>query len=212
MRGAIFDVDGTLLDSMTVWWDVLIDFYRQHGVELTDEEAFEFKELTLKESIPMIIDTLGLDESFEEVSDTFQQMTTLQYENTLPLKEGADEYLKQLHDSGVKIAIATSGYEDLCKKAFTRLGVWQYIDACAFSSEVGVNKSNPDVYLLAAKRIGVPPEECTVFEDITTGIGGAKKGGFETCAIYDATNVDETDALKQLSDHYITGWKDLLQR
>lgn len=212
MRGAIFDVDGTLLDSMTVWWDVLIDFYRQHGVELTDEEAFEFKELTLKESIPMIIDTLGLDESFEEVSDTFQQMATLQYENTLPLKEGADEYLKQLHDSGVKIAIATSGYEDLCKKAFTRLGVWQYIDACAFSSEVGVNKSNPDVYLLAAKRIGVPPEECTVFEDITTGIGGAKKGGFETCAIYDATNADETDALKQLSDHYITGWKDLLQR
>ena len=210
MRGAIFDVDGTLLDSMTVWWDVLIDFYEQHGVTLTDEEAFEFKELTLKESIPMIIDTLGLDESLEEVSDTFQKMASLQYENTLPLKEGADEYLKKLHDSGVKIAIATSGYEELCKKAFTRLGVWQYIDACAFSSEVGVNKSNPDVYLLAAKRIGIPPKECMVFEDITTGIGGAKKGGFETCAIYDATNADETDALKQLSDDYITGWKDLL--
>ena len=137
-------------------------------------------------------------------------MASLQYENTLPLKEGADEYLKKLHYSGVKIAIATSGYEELCKKAFTRLGVWQYIDACAFSSEVGVNKSNPDVYLLAAKRIGIPPKECMVFEDITTGIGGAKKGGFETCAIYDATNADETDALKQLSDHYITGWKDLL--
>lgn len=210
MRGAIFDVDGTLLDSMTVWWDVLIDFYRQHGVILTDEEAFEFKEMTLKESIPRIIDTLGLDESLEEVSDTFQKMASLQYESTLPLKEGADEYLKKLHDSGVKIAIATSGYEELCKKAFTRLGVWQYIDACAFSSEVGVNKSNPDVYLLAAKRIGIPPKECMVFEDITTGIGGAKKGGFQTCAIYDATNADETDALKQLSDHYITGWKDLL--
>ena len=210
MRGAIFDVDGTRLDSRTVWWDVLRDFYEQHGVTLTDEEAFEFKELTLKESIPMIIDTLDLDESLEEVSDTFQKMASLQYENTLPLKEGADEYLKKLHDSGVKIAIATSGYEELCKKAFTRLGVWQYIDACAFSSEVGVNKSNPDVYLLAAKRIGIPPKECMVFEDITTGIGGAKKGGFETCAIYDATNADETDALKQLSDHYITGWKDLL--
>ena len=82
--------------------------------------------------------------------------------------------------------------------------------ACAFSSEVGVNKSNPDVYLLAAKRIGIPPEECTVFEDITTGIGGAKKGGFSTCAIFDETNADETDALKQLSDHYITGWEELL--
>ena len=76
--------------------------------------------------------------------------------------------------------------------------VWEYDDGGAFSSEVGVNKSNPDVYLLAAKRIGIPPEECTVFEDITTGIGGAKKGGFSTCAIFDETNADETDALKQL--------------
>lgn len=212
MRGAIFDVDGTLLDSMTVWWDVIIDFYRQHGVEISDEEAFEYKELTMNESLPMIIERLGLDMTFDELSDIFKQMASLQYENTLPLKEGAGEYLKQLHDRGVKIAIATSGYEELCRKAFSRLGVWQYIDACAFSSEVGVNKSNPDVYLLAAERIGIPPEECTVFEDIATGIGGAKKGGFKTCAVYDTSNADETDALKQLSDHYITGWKDLLQR
>ena len=68
------------------------------------------------------------------------------------------------------------------------------------------------MYLLAAKRIGIPPGECVVFEDIITGISGAKKGGFKTCAIYDDTNAAETDALKQLSDHYITGWKDLLQR
>ena len=164
MRGAIFDVDGTLLDSMQVWWDVVVDFFKEHGVELPYEEAKEYKEMTMKESIPTIKNRLNLDLSFEE----------------------------------------------LCKTAFTRLGVWNYIDACAFSSEVGVNKSNPDVYLLAAKRIGIPPEECTVFEDITTGIGGAKKGGFSTCAIFDETNADETDALKQLSDHYITGWEELL--
>lgn len=212
MRGAIFDVDGTLLDSMTVWWDVLIDFFKTHGRELTDEEAAEYKERTLEESIPIMIDLLKLDISEKEISAKLQEMALFHYANTLSLKDGAGEYLKKLHDSGIKIAIATSGYEELCKKAFTRLGVWDYIDACAFSSEVGVNKSNPDVYLLAAKRIGVPPEECMVFEDIAAGIGGAKKGGFQTCAVYDETNADETEALKQLSDHYITGWKDLLQR
>ncbi len=212
MRGAIFDVDGTLLDSMTVWWDVLIDFFKLHGKELTDEEASKYKELTLEESIPIMTDLLNLNMSKEEVSDKLKEMACLEYERNLPLKEGAKEYIKKLHDDGVKIAIATSGYEELCKKAFTRLGVWEYIDACAFSSEVRVNKSNPDVYLLAAKRIGIPPGECVVFEDIITGISGAKKGGFKTCAIYDDTNAAETDALKQLSDHYITGWKDLLQR
>lgn len=211
MRGAIFDVDGTLLDSMSVWWDVIADFYRRHGIELSDEKAADYKELTLEESLPMIIKTIGLDMTFEELLDNFKQIVSLQYENILPLKADAEKYLKKLHDEGVQIAIATSGYEELCKKAFTRLNVWQYIDACAFSSEVGVNKSNPDVYLLAAKRLGLPPEECTVFEDISSGIRGAKKGGFTTCAIYDKTNADETVLLKQLADRYITGWKELLK-
>lgn len=210
MKGAIFDVDGTLLDSMGVWWDVLIDFFKMHGSELSDDEAEKYKELTLEESIPIMADLLKLDMSAEEISDKLKQMAFLQYENTLPLKTGADRYLKKLHDEGVKIAIATSGYEELCRKAFSRLNVWRYIDACAFSSEVGVNKSNPDVYLLAAERIGIPPGECIVFEDITNGIRGAKKGGFMTCAIYDETNTDETDMLKQLSDRYITSWEELL--
>ena len=210
MQGAIFDVDGTLLDSMSVWWDVLIEFHKQHGVELSDTEAMTFKEVTLDESIPMMIDRFNLSETPEEVLDILKGMTAKYYETTLPLKKGAKEYLKKLHEGGVKIAIATSGYEELCKTAFTRLGVWQYIDACAFSSEVGVNKSNPDVYLLAAKRIGVPPEECIVYEDILSGITGAKKGGFHTCAVYDDTNADETDALKELADCYIKGWNDLL--
>ncbi len=210
MRGAIFDVDGTLLDSMSVWWDVLIDFFKMHGSELSDEEATKYKDYTLDESIPVMIDLLGLDMTKEEVLSALQEMIFEQYKNNIPLKKGADKYLKKLHNDGVKIAIATSGYEELCKLAFERLGVWQYIDACAFSSEVGVNKSNPDVYLLAAKRLGVSPEECTVYEDIVNGINGAKKGGFTTCAIYDSSNADETDVLKQLSDHYITGWEDLL--
>ncbi len=211
MNGAIFDVDGTLLDSMNVWWDVLIEFFKAHGRDLSDEEAAQYKELTLEESIPIMADLLKLNMSGDEISDKLKQMAMKQYKYTLTLKKDAEKYLKKLHDEGIKIAIATSGYRELCEQAFSRLNVWQYIDACAFSSEVGVNKSNPDVYLLAAKRIGVRPEDCTVFEDISAGIRGAKKGGFMTCAIYDDTNADETDILKQLSDRYITGWSELIK-
>lgn len=211
MRGAIFDVDGTLLDSMSVWWDVLTEFFIARGKKLTDEEAIEYKDLTLEESIPIMADILNLDMSMEEILKELKGMAQKQYEYTLPLKENADKYLKRLHESGVKIAIATSGYEDLCKRAFTRLGVWKYIDACAFSSEVGVNKSNPDVYLLAAKRLNVPPQECVVFEDILTGICGAKKGGFKTCAVYDSSSASEAAELKKAADKYIYGWNELLK-
>lgn len=209
-RGAIFDVDGTLLDSMSVWWDVLIDFFKSRGRELSDEEAAEYKELTLEESIPLMADILGIDTPMEEILKELKDMALRQYENTLPLKKGAREYMKKLRDEGVKIAVATSGYEELCRKAFERLGVWQYIDACAFSSEVGVNKSHPDVYLLAAGRLNVPPEECVVFEDIITGIEGAKKGGFKTCAVYDKSSADDSETLKNTADMYITEWSELL--
>lgn len=211
MKGAIFDVDGTLLDSMSVWDDVLSDFYREHGTVLTDKEAESFRTMTIEESIPAIIDNLHLKSSYDELFSLFMDKGLYQYEHVLKLKNDADKYLKQLHNEGVKIAIATSGFKVHCQKAFTRLGVWDLIDACAFSSEVGVNKSNPDVYLLAAKRIQVRPEECVVFEDISSGILGAKKGNFSTCAVYDPSNVCETELLKKLADRYINGWTELIK-
>ena len=211
MRGAIFDVDGTLLDSMNMWFQLVVEFYKLHGRELSMEEALEYGDVTLEESVPVIIEQLGLEMTVGELIGELKMMAVKQYEDFLPLKEGAAEYMKKLHDEGVKIAIATSGYEELCKRAFTRLGVWQYIDACAFSAEVGVNKSNPDVYLLAAERLGVKPEDTTVYEDILKGIIGAKKGGFHTCAIYDSSNEADTEELKKTADNYITSWNDLLR-
>lgn len=75
---------------------------------------------------------------------------------------------------------------------------------------MGVNKSNPDVYLLAAERIGVAPSECVVYEDIVPGIEGAKKGGFETCAVWDISNTGKTEELKKKSDRYIKSFAELL--
>lgn len=211
MKGAIFDVDGTLLDSMNVWWKVTSDFFRNNNIVITNDMAAEYKEMPLEESIPIIIKEFGLNMTVEEIIGEFQKMIEKEYRENIQLKPYAGEYIKQLSSSGIKIAIATSGYESLCRPAFERLGVWQYINACAFTSEVGVNKGNPDIYLLAAEKIGVQPCECVVYEDIVLGISGAKKGGFITCAVSDATNAHETDVLKKEADSYIESWKELLQ-
>ena len=210
MKGAIFDVDGTLLDSMTVWYNITDKFFRDRGLVMSDEDAAMYKEMTLEESLPLIRDTFAMDMNVDEVWAEFRRLAGIEYENYIDMKPGAKEYIAKLRADGVKIAVATSGYEQLCKAAFKRLGIIDYIDAYAFSSEVGVNKGNPDIYLLAAERLGIKPEECVVYEDIVLGISGAKKAGFKTCAIYDDTNAAQTDELKRLSDHYITGWKELL--
>jgi len=94
--------------------------------------------------------------------------------------------------------------------AFKRLGILDLITTHSNSKEVGVNKSNPDVYLLAAKRLGIAPEKCMVFEDIYPGICGAKKGGFLTCAIYDTLSKNDTENMKKDADIYIKSWREVL--
>lgn len=211
MRGAIFDVDGTLLDSMPVWWRASERFFENHNIEVTSEKFAEYKEMRLDDSLPQIRAEYGLDMSVDEMILEFRRLAAEEYRDSVQLKPYAKEYMEQLKNDGVKIAIATSGYEGLCKSAFERLGVWDLIDARAFSDEVGVSKSNPDIYLLAAKRIGIKPSECVVYEDITAGISGAKRGGFKTCAVFDESNEDDTEILKKLADNYIKSWSELLR-
>lgn len=210
MKGAIFDVDGTLLDSMPVWWRATEKFCKNHNIDMTAEKFAEYNEMRLEDSLPQIRAEHGLEMSVDEMISELRCLVFEEYRDFVLMKPRAKEYVEKLHNEGVKIAIATSGYEGLCKAAFERLGVWDLIDARAFSDEVGVNKSNPDVYLLAAQRLGLNPSECVVFEDIATGIGGAKKGGFKTCAVYDESNADKTETLKELADMYITDFGELL--
>ncbi len=210
MRGAIFDVDGTLLDSMPVWWRVSEKFFRNHNLDVSYERFEEYKEMRLEDSLPLIREEFKLDMTVNEMIDEFRRLAFEEYRDSVQLKPYAKEYMEKLHKEGVKIAVATSGYEGLCRSAFVRLGVWDMIDARAFSDEVGVDKSHPDVYLLAAERIGVDPSQCVVFEDIVKGIEGAKSGGFKTCAVYDESNEEETQTLKSIADRYIKSWKELL--
>lgn len=210
MKGAIFDVDGTLLDSMPVWWRASERFFKEHKIEMTSERFWQYTDMRLEDSLPQIRDEFKLDMTVDEMIGEFRALAAIEYRDSVQLKPHAKEYMEKLHAEGVKIAIATSGYEELCKAAFERLGVWDLIDARAFSDEVGVDKSNPDVYLLAAKRLGLNPSDCVVFEDIAAGISGAKKGGFKTCAVYDESSKGEAETIKALSDKYITSWKELL--
>lgn len=208
--GAIFDMDGTILESMGIWRDITMGFMKERNLQVTDEEIYAYKDMTMNESVALIKEKYGLKESPEEINREFNRRVRNVYMYEVQPKPGIREYMQKLKGEGVKIAIATSGYRELCEAAMKRLGMSDMIDAYALSSEVGVNKSNPDVYLLAAERIGVEPKECMVFEDILIGIEGAKKGGMQTTAVYDDLNRQDTDALKEAADRYIKSWKELL--
>ena len=209
-KGAIFDVDGTILDTMTVWQEVTTKFLTERNLPVIAEEMAAYKEMIIDESMTFIREKYGLSESVQELKDEFNRLVSNAYFFEVNPKPGIKEYMEKLKSEGVKIAIATSGYKDLAEAALKRLGMADMIDAYALSCEVGVKKSNPDVYLLAAKRIDVAPKDCMVFEDILIGIQGAKKGGMKTTAIYDDLNAEDTEKLKKEADRYIKDWTELL--
>lgn len=167
-------------------------------------------DMRLEDSAPLLIKLWDLDMTSEFILDSVKKQFQTEYKTTIEAKPYVVDYIKKLHNKGVKIAVATSGYYELCSHALKRHGILEYIDAFAFSHEVGCAKSNPDIYLLAAQRLGVSPKDTTVYEDILIGIQGAKKGGFGTCAVEDETNLHETDKLKEEADIYIKSWKELL--
>lgn len=210
MQGAIFDIDGTLLDSMGSWNDATGLFYKRRNLTLTKEDFDFFKSVTLNESFPYIKKRYNLSLTLDEMKDEFSGIIQNEYKYNIPLKPYVKEYLELLKSKGIKLACATSTKAEYCIPAFKRLGVFELFDVFTYSDEVGVNKSDPAVYLLAAKRLGLLPTACTVFEDILIGIKSAKSAGFKTCAVFDETNKSETDALKSEADIYIRSFSELL--
>lgn len=210
MKGAIFDIDGTILDSMSAWTKATTEFYRRKGISVNEKDFSYFATVTLTESFNYIKNTYNLNMSVDEIFSEFDGIILDEYKYNIPAKPFAVEYLKKLKSDGVKLSVATSARPAFCEAAFSRLGILELFDAFCYSDKVGTNKSKPDIYLLAAEKLNLAPQECAVFEDILTGIKSAKTAGFFTCAIYDETNKNDTDEIKRIADKYILSWKALL--
>lgn len=212
MQGAVFDIDGTILDSMGIWYTVTVKFLAMHGVNITEQQADAYSEMTLEQSLPYLQRQFLPQLTINQISDGIYGMLADEYGKRVQAKPGVCDYIRGLYDRGVRIAAATSSYPELCRSALSRLGIDRFITAYTFSHEVGCGKDKPDIYLLAAKKLSLKPYDCTVFEDLLAGVISAKSAGFNVIAVADHSNIPDTQRLIQHSDRYITGWNELLSK
>ena len=209
-KGAIFDLDGTLLDSMGLWAQIDAGFLTKRGIEATEDYIQAVTPLGFQEAADYTIARYGLDESGEDIIAEWNRMCLDAYRHRVELKPDAKEYLLYLKEAGVKLGVATALSPDLFTPALENNGVLHLFDAFASLDEVKRGKGFPDIYLLASRRLGVEPGQCMVFEDISAGIAGAKAGGFRTCGVYDPYSAYEWAGIQGMADRTIERYRELL--
>lgn len=208
-KGAIFDLDGTLLDSMGIWAKIDERFLSKRGIVLPNDYVEKVTPMNYDDAAAYTIARFSLPEAKKDVIKDWIELSKEAYESEIRLKPYAETYLRQLKSQGVKLAVATAQTEELYRPALQNNGVLDLFDAFADLSEVTRGKGFPDIYLLAAQRIGLKSEDCAVFEDISSGIRGAKAGGFFTCGVYDFYSEYEKERIMREADRYIMSYLEL---
>lgn len=210
-KGAIFDLDGTLFDSMGIWYQIDVDFFANYGYDMPEGYSEKVAQMGSWQTAVYTSEIMDGKFSPDELIKIWLDMAKEYYENTIELKPGAKEYLLMLKEEGVKLGIATALFDEVYRPTLVRTGIADLFDVFVSSGELKLAKSSPEVYLHTAKLMGVKPEECMVFEDILPGIQGAKKGGFRAIAIYDSHDRTDQTLLKEAADEYIMDFKEMLK-
>lgn len=210
IQACLFDMDGTLLNSMHIWKDIDIEFLGRYGHELPPTLQREIEGMSFRETAVYIKEKFGLPEDVDAIMDTWNEMAFQKYSEEIFFKEGAFEFVKRLKEKGIRTAICTSNSRELVNAVGEHLGFMPYFDTIITSGEVGAGKPAPDIYLEAAKRVGVSPENCLVFEDIVTGLMAGKRAGMKTCAVEDLYSADQREAKKAMADYYLDSYLHLL--
>lgn len=210
-KACIFDFDGTLVDSMWVWERVDREFMIKRGLEYTREHTEALAVLGFEGSADYFIDVFGLDERPEDLIKEWQHMALDKYANEVQLKPGARELLEGLHAQGMPIAIATSLQRMLLEPALRNRGILDLFGAVCVCEEVCEGgKSTPAVYEEAARQLGVPLNECLIFEDVAKAARSAKKGGATVVGVRDDHEQQNREELIEAADYFIEGFDGLL--
>ena len=202
IRGAIFDVDGTLLDSMFIWDTIGETYLRSIGYEPREKLNEVFKNMSLFQAARYYRTEYGVTLSIDEIMNGVNAILERYYRFEVSLKPGVAELLAQLQASGVKLCIATATDRYLVEAALERCGVLSCFGAIFTCNEVGHGKDEPDIFEEALRFLGTEKAETVVFDDALYAVRTAKEAGFPVAVIYDSHEKNQ-EGLRALADFYI---------
>jgi HAD superfamily hydrolase (TIGR01509 family) len=210
IEAIIFDIDGTLIDSMWVWTDIDDMFLEKYNLKEPEgfHEGMEGK--SYSETAQYFLDLFPeLPHTREEIEAEWHEMAYEIYTTKIQLKKGAYHFIKDMQKAGVKLGVATSNARELAEGVLKHNQVFDSFDSIWTADEAKAGKPAPDVYLRVAECLGVIPERCLVFEDVPKGIMAGKNAGMKVCAVEDAFSKSQEERKRELADYYIQDFDDI---
>lgn len=206
----IFDMDGTLIDSMWIWPSIDDDYLAKYNLVKTEDFHEAMEGMSYTEVAQFFLDTYPeLNCTREEVMEEWMDMAHDKYMNQVYLKDGVYEFITEMRCQGKKIGIATSNARSLADDTLEALKITELFDVVRSACEVAAGKPSPDVYLLVAEEMGVDPKRCLVFEDVPMGILAGKNAGMSVCAVEDDFSKPQEEKKRALADYYIQNYDDI---
>ena len=209
-KAIIFDLDGTLIDSMWMWKAIDIEYLGRYGLPCPAELQKEIEGMSFSETAVYFKEHFRIPDSLEEIKQAWVEMSIEKYRSEVPLKPRAREFLEHITSRGIKAGIATSNGWAMVDAVLDSLDIRKYFQVIATACEVAAGKPAPDVYLYVAERLGDRPEDCAVFEDVPAGILAGKRAGMTVFAVEDEFSEEMREEKRALADDYITDYFELL--
>lgn len=211
IEAVLFDLDGSLVDSMWIWREIDIAYLDKFGIPLPENLQAQIEGMSFSETAEYFKTRFQIPDSIDQIKEDWNRMAWDQYTYHVPLKEGARAFVEYCRNAGIRLGIATSNSRALVENVIKVHGLFGSFDCIVTACDVEKGKPAPDVYLEAAKKCGVRPEKCLVFEDIIPGIMAGKAAGMKVCAVRDEYSLDQDEEKKRLSDFYITDYSDIME-
>lgn len=201
---AIFDMDGTLVDSMVYWRGLAKEYLSTKGIPQVPADIWnKLQSITVIESATLFVDTFGLTETPAQVLEEMHQIMAEHYRHRILLKPGVADYLRNLKAKGVRLCVASATAIHLMESCLKRLGVLDCFDFLLSCETKGISKTRPDIYLEAAEKFGSRPAETAVYEDALYAATTAKKADFYLVAVYDQWEKGNWAKMEALADETI---------
>jgi len=207
---ALFDMDGTLVDSMWMWASIDRELMEKRGIAFDRHFQIEIEGMSYNQTVAYMKDRFDLSESIDEIKAEINALARDKYEYEVTYKPGALEFLKECRKAGIKCGMSTSNSKELLSACERNLHFMEYFQSVRTTNEVENSKPFPDCYLLNASDLQVEPSRCVVFEDIIPGIRAGIAAGMRVYAVKDDYSVPVEDEKRRLSDGFISDFRELI--